>query len=1072
MPLRAADRASTTSKNREMTSVSIASTARPSDPFVAQLADLCRTERTRAKWVFVPVHAIGLTLGDRLAREGTDWANLRFVTPLDLAIRMAAPLLLERGIDPSEDALGPALVMRLLLDRPEEGGYFRRMAAHPSMSGALWRTFRELRFAGLRATDLSPGAFASAKKHRELVALLAAYEHHLENNGLADRPVVFEEAVRHLDWCPIDAHDLLVELPDTVWPPRVRRFLDALPGQRVRARALATRGVALPARAERLAAPVERVDAETATDVGRLRFLQVPAEAGPARRDGTIEIFHAGGRDAEVDEVFRRVLASGLPLDQVEIACASDAYALLAWEKASRLAWPITLAAGVPAAITRPGRLLLRFCGWLTSDLAAADLRRLLQSGDCTPAAFEGSPNAEDAQISAGQAARLLLKAQATWGRDTHSRALTRLSEEYERRSKDEEASDEERQWSRRKAAQTRTLGAWVEDVLATVPARDAAGHVSLESLVSAAVTFLETNAARTSALDAMALVALTDALGELKALGDYRCDIGPGLEFLKGCVEALTVGRDRPRPGHLHVSTLAEAGFDGRARVFVVGLQEGGVFPAAIEDPVLLDEERARLGSQLRTSGDRLDEAVFRVLSRLAAIGVSSSAVCLSFSCRDTREFRETFPSWMLLQAYRLQQGDASLTYEHLCNSLGEPASAVPPDPNLATTDAGWWLATCTSNGAARAGVLRAFPSLALGVRAEAARDSDLFTEFDGHVAVAGPVLDPSRTGRIVSATTLEDAAKCPFRFFLRQGLGVRPIEEVAADADAWLSSLTKGSELHALFARVLRFAREQKRAPDLEKDLPRLLTWGDARLTELRAEMPPPSDEVYARERREFLDDLDAFLRAECEGRHGRDPVGVEVSFGFPLGEGDDEPLDSAEPLVIDLGGARRLRVHGRIDRINRVAPGKYEVIDYKTGGYWAGAWDGVFAGGTRLQHSVYGRAAEGLLAAHRKTGHVVRGVYVFPAVKGHRRRKAIDAPTTSTLNGVLRQLLDVIGTGVFVIAEEKHGCRFCEFAGACHAGDPEGPNDEEETRAAKKVENPTNTMLDVFRELRGHE
>jgi ATP-dependent helicase/nuclease subunit B len=830
--------------------------------------------------------------------------------------------------------------------------------------------------------------------------------------------------------------------------------------------------VSLPERASRLAAPVERVDAEAKTDATRLRFLQAPADAGPAHRDGTIEIFHAGGRDAEIDEVFRHVFASGLPLDQVEIACASEAHALLAWEQASRLAWPVTLSSGVPAAVTRPGRLLLRFCEWLGRDLAAADLRRLLQSGDCAPAAFDASPGDEDAQITAGQAARLLLKAQATWGRSTYALALARLSEEYARRSKDEEASDEERQWSRRKAAQTRTFGAWVKEVLDTIPAPDTAEQVSLEAIVDAAVTFLEANASRASALDAMALVALTDALGELKALGAYRCDMGTGLEFLSGCLDSLHVGRDRPRPGHLHVSTLAEAAFDGRPRVFIVGLQEGGVFPAAVEDPVLLDEERARLSPLLRTSTDRLDEAVFGVLSRLAAIGTSSSAVCLSFSCRDTREFRETFPSWILLQAYRLRQGNAVLTYEHLTTSLGEPASAVPPDPDLAVTDAGWWLATCTSNASARPGILRTFPSLALGVRAEAARDSDQFTEFDGHVAVAGPVLDPSRTGRMVSATTLEDAAKCPFRFFLRQGLGVRPIEEAAADADAWLTPLTKGSELHDLFARVLRVAREQSRPPDLKKDLPRLRAWGDARLTELRAEMPPPSDEVYARERREFLDDLDAFLTAECEGRHGRDPVGVEVSFGFPLGD-DQEPLDGAEPLVLDLGGKRRLRLHGRIDRINRLAPGKYEVIDYKTGGYWAPNWEGVFAGGTRLQHAVYGRAAEGLLAAHGKQAHVVRGVYVFPAVKGHRRQKAIDAPATATLHTVLRQLMDVIGTGAFAISEGKQGCRFCEFAHACHADDPAAPaGEDEETRATKKVANTADPVLDVFRELRSHE
>ncbi len=76
-----------------------------SEPFVSQLKRLCPSFPTRAKWVFVPAHFIGWMLGDRLVLEGTDWANLRFVTPLDIALRMGAPFLVERGIDPSADGL-------------------------------------------------------------------------------------------------------------------------------------------------------------------------------------------------------------------------------------------------------------------------------------------------------------------------------------------------------------------------------------------------------------------------------------------------------------------------------------------------------------------------------------------------------------------------------------------------------------------------------------------------------------------------------------------------------------------------------------------------------------------------------------------------------------------------------------------------------------------------------------------------------------------------------------------------------------------------------------------------------
>src|SRR5258705_4171067 len=155
------------------------------DPFVQQLAAVCRDQVTRCKWVFVHSHALGRTIGERIALEGTNWLNLRFVTPLDIALRMGAPFLVERGIDPSEEGLGPALMMRLLLDLPEQGGYFRPLADQPTMAQALWMTVRELRMAGVKSGDLKAAAFETPTKHAELRALLDAYEKFLANNRRA-----------------------------------------------------------------------------------------------------------------------------------------------------------------------------------------------------------------------------------------------------------------------------------------------------------------------------------------------------------------------------------------------------------------------------------------------------------------------------------------------------------------------------------------------------------------------------------------------------------------------------------------------------------------------------------------------------------------------------------------------------------------------------------------------------------------------------------------------------------------------------------------------------------------------
>jgi hypothetical protein len=305
------------------------------DPFIEQLASLCREHVTRAKWVFVPTHAMGRTLGERIALGGTNWLNLRFVTPQGVALRMGAPFLVERGIEPSEEGLGPALIMRLLLDLPKGGGYFRPLADQPAMAQALYATIRELRMAGVRSSDLTAAAFENPVKHAELQALLASYERYLTDNRRGDMATVYEEAVQHLNWCPIQPEDCWTELPGTIWAPLQRRLIDRMPGERIVPRTLAAAGAIVP---RRLAdGRTERFVVVAAA--APFAFLLSVDEACRASR-ANVALFQAGGREAEVAEVLRRILASGVALDQVEVACASDGHVSLVSEKALRHDWP------------------------------------------------------------------------------------------------------------------------------------------------------------------------------------------------------------------------------------------------------------------------------------------------------------------------------------------------------------------------------------------------------------------------------------------------------------------------------------------------------------------------------------------------------------------------------------------------------------------------------------------------------------------------------------------------------------------------------------------------------------
>lgn len=116
------------------------------------------------------------------------------------------------------------------------------------MVQAMSTTVRKLRTAGMKSDQLRPDTFESPAKHGELVALLASYERFLATNSRGDMALVYEEAMNHPDWCPIQPEDCWTELPDTIWTPLQRALMDAMPGERILPCALGVPGSTIPRR--------------------------------------------------------------------------------------------------------------------------------------------------------------------------------------------------------------------------------------------------------------------------------------------------------------------------------------------------------------------------------------------------------------------------------------------------------------------------------------------------------------------------------------------------------------------------------------------------------------------------------------------------------------------------------------------------------------------------------------------------------------------------------------------------------------------------------------------------------
>lgn len=966
------------------------------DVFLQQIVGLCRAERTTAKWVLFRDLRQAHTMSERVVRDGTDWVNLRCETLYRLALDLAAPFLLESGIDPNPEGLGPALALRLLEDLPPSvPRHFRPLAEQPRIGETLWRSLHEVRMAGLAAEDLPLGN----DRLREFRHLMAAYAAHQRERRIVDRAAVYREALRRVEHAPVRPDDLLLIAPDPSWTGLERELLEALPGRRVDPDVLDLPGLGHPRRLPRarFRAPEARTDAQ------RLAWLSAPAEAPPAFHDGTLELFMAGGREAELEEVLRRVLEAPLPLDEVEIALASPDLVPLVWEKLERHELPGTFETGVPALLTRPGRGLAGFLTWVEGGFVAYDLRRWLLSGTVKGAA---------------DGARLLQRSVPTWGRETYARAFAAEIARLEKVLEDPNASLERRESTQGQIARLRDLGVWVQALLARVPEGD---EVGLAPWADACRHVLEEVVPVASDFDAKTRARILLALGDLRQLGDERRPLVEAVRMVRERLEALSVVRSRGASGALHVTLLQDAGWSGRPHLFVLGLEEGH-FRSGAEDPVLFDEERAALSPALATSEDRVTESVWAAMHRLASV---PGRVTLSFSSRNLREGRATPPSWTFMHAARLLDPTLA-SHGALFEKLGNPRTVVPPSPYEALAAADWWLASLRRLGPAGLPRVREhYLDLDRGLAALEERAGKVPGLFSGVVPSAAGRYDPRGQEVAVSASRLETLGACPFRYFLQYVLRLQPLEIGRPEPERWLDARARGSLLHGVFAAYHRELRERGARPAATDSvrLRELLAQG---LEKLRQDIPPVSEGIYDHERHALTADVERFLELELKSTRESVPVGLEVSFAMPEPEGEE--LDRTEPIVLALPRHAPFRLRGRIDRIDRLPDGSYLVVDYKTGSDYDARKR--YAGGRKLQFALYALAASQLLDGARILGMA----YYHPTERAREHWHWQRTPEPGEVAEVLEDLLYPLRAGVFVQTDAEGDCAWCDFAGVC--------------------------------------
>ena len=1020
------------------------------------LSDICTKHSRKEKILIVPSFSQGNQITESLVKNGIPYINLRIKTLTSLAHEIVDLDLVRTSIKHVSETSTRIIIEDLFQHiRAKADSYFHHIEPKEGMANALGEAVRELRMSGIHSDNLSPKDFINEKKGTEIIELFRNYEVYLQQNQYADRPEILKRALKKLKADKDSPRDrLYLFLSDVPYSALEKLFIEALPGEKILLPHDHVHGIAYPQRF--LQTPIKKEVTEITSNREKLPYLFEPEQAPGVFKDSTVEIFHAVGRRNEIREVVRRIISSGRKNDEVEIIHTSyDDYVPMIYDLSCKFGIPVTFEEGLPIPFTRPGKAALGFLSWISSNYEAVKFRQLIVSGN-----VDLKAHGEDDLITPAIMARILRESPIGCGKERYLRILSKMVEHYASNLLKYNNTDNDKgDFYQQREANARFLKSVLKHILDSIPVVDEHNTISLQDLCSCLRDLVSRYARVSDEPDGEAKAAITEKLNEIQTMTTKTMSFPDALNQIDLTIRDMKVGQSGPASGCLHISSYLNGGRTGRQHTYIVGC-DAQTFPGTvIQNPVLLDEELTSIGGDLITSSEFLKEKLYRSAALLSSL---RGNVTLSFSSFDVLENRDSFPSSILLQVYRLISGNHHASYTDFMKDMGRPSGYIPMGEHLDMSDF-WIKSFIAENGLKRpdASVFQCYPGLAEGKKAEEARETDSATEYDGKLLTPGQELDPrENAGLIMSASMLEKFAKCPYSYFLYHILKVRPLEEITITEDTWLDGMQRGSLLHKLFEQFMREITVNKEKPTVVKHTARIKSLLDEIIQEYREKIPPPSEAIFAQEKKILHKASDIFLKTEEDRSEKYSPAFFEFAFGSQ----DAEP-GFREPVKIPLGTGQSFNLSGRIDRIDRITEREYAVIDYKTGSAYGYKNNICLNKGKTIQHALYAIAAEKLVRNIEKDEKlsVTLSGYLFPTEKESGRLEMY-ARNDTELMQLLDLLFEIIRRGIFIPSPDKDSCTYCDFTNIC--------GESVKERSMQKFRNTDNSESALLKKLEEYE
>lgn len=978
---------------------------------------------------------------ERYLGRSQGYVNLRALLLGQLAVGVLG------GPAYASTSLTPALELGAARSALEQtGGGLRALAHHYPLYRELLRLFREL-----RRQELSPAVFANLSGVSEATSAAAETFAAFRELTLAypDTTEVRRLAAEALPDDGAEAPPLLREIgPVLVYLPTRLDPVD------VRLLAKLARWVNVRIALSSFGDPTLLGDEDSSRMLELLvRHGAVSSEHRSAPQfgpRGRIRVVRAPDPAEEIREVVRRVVAElerGVPLfRQAILYRQADPYAVLVRETldGAGLAW--NALDGQPLSETLPGRAFLSVL-----KIGQTDFARESVLGWLTTVPERASSIGADSS----EWDRLSRDANVVRGTRQWQHRLEVYATEIER-----QAQLREHEGSLETAGSLRSLAARARTVVQTVltlaealqpPPSEGGWQAFVEWAEELRVRF-GSSGGSWQAPHNRASELIQTTLAELTAADRFTTHRPVTLADFLSAFEAALADRSVTQ-GKLGVGVVvgpvqSATGF-AFDRVYLVGLVEGAFPPSPAADPFFPDESQDPLNRAARARS--ADRRAF--LSALAAADGGE----VTLGVPESAGGRAVFPSrWLLeladdcvggtpLDAQRFRRlAEATHPWLRIVHSTldGVHRSAASTDLGERRLEqAAAWRRAGRYLGAHALG-RRADLPLAAGLEFARRKQSNAFTEFDGNLGTlttAARLVGFIDGQRVLSPTSLEVWAACPYRFFLESVLRVAPTHD---PEEQWtIDAAEKGSLIHDVLERFFSELNLEGRPGADEaytsEDFARLERVARDRLSKAEDTGDAGHPLVWEATRREVLADLRTFLDRDTEWRrsHRMQPTYFEKAFG------DGHEWPAVEVSV--RGGILRLR--GRMDRVDVSPNGQHAyVFDYKTGSAsrYSALVDPI-EGGKRLQLAIYSRAVQQALGDTVRTG----AAYWFISSRGEFKRIPLphdEAAVSNRLDQGLALIAHGITSGVFpavpgsddYLEDRASNCEWCPYDTVCPA------------------------------------